>query len=66
MKRNYCCDRMKYFCEYKCDIHKNPFDCPDCIIFSPEKEHIYGIIIHDGGESFIKIDYCPWCGKRLS
>lgn len=25
----------------------------------------YGIIVHDGGESFIGIQYCPWCGKKL-
>ena len=24
-----------------------------------------GIIIHDGGQSFIKINYCPWCGRKL-
>ena len=26
----------------------------------------YGLIIHDGGESFILIQFCPWCGKKLS
>jgi hypothetical protein len=25
----------------------------------------YGIPIHDGGSSFIRINYCPWCGTRL-
>lgn len=25
----------------------------------------YGIQIHDGGSSFIQIDYCPWCGAKL-
>ena len=26
----------------------------------------YGLIIHDGGESVVKIYYCPWCGSELS
>lgn len=25
----------------------------------------YGIVIHDGGNSSIIINYCPWCGKEL-
>ena len=25
----------------------------------------YGLIIHDGGSSYIDIKYCPWCGSKL-
>ena len=25
----------------------------------------YGIPVLDGGESFIVIQFCPWCGKKL-
>jgi hypothetical protein len=25
----------------------------------------YGIIVHDGGPSFVVIAYCPWCGVGL-
>jgi hypothetical protein len=25
----------------------------------------YGLLVHDGGESIIVIEYCPWCGVRL-
>ena len=25
----------------------------------------YGLIIFDGGESYICIHFCPWCGKIL-
>ncbi|WP_211290371.1 DUF6980 family protein [Flavobacterium croceum] len=56
---------MKYHSEFKCDIHKDDFDCPDKIIYSTKKNKEFGIIIHDGGTSFIKIKFCPWCGKKL-
>jgi hypothetical protein len=26
----------------------------------------FGLPIHDGGSSFIKINFCPWCGKKLT
>jgi hypothetical protein len=25
----------------------------------------YGILVLDGGSSFIHISYCPWCGKLV-
>jgi hypothetical protein len=25
----------------------------------------YGIVVHDGGKSYVRIDFCPWCGSRL-
>jgi hypothetical protein len=50
----------------ECPDHKDQFDCPDCVIHYAEKSPEYGIIIHDGGTSFIVIQFCPWCGKRLS
>jgi hypothetical protein len=25
----------------------------------------YGIIVHDGGTSMVRIQFCPWCGTRL-
>ncbi len=46
--------------------HKDRFDCPDCLIHYVEETREYGIIIHDGGTSFTLIQFCPWCGKRLS
>jgi len=64
-KKSYCCETMKYHLEYKCDIHSDSFDCPDKIIVK-SKDKDYGIIIHDGGSSFITIEFCPWCGKKIS
>lgn len=26
----------------------------------------YGLIVHDGGTSYVAIRFCPWCGVRLS
>jgi hypothetical protein len=65
MENEICCDTMKYHLEFKCDIHKDDFDCPDKIIYSSKKNKEFGIIIHDGGTSFIKIKFCPWCGKKI-
>ena len=56
---------MEYHANFKCDIHENPFDCPDNIIVFSEKNRRYGLIIHDGGSSSIEINFCPWCGKKL-
>ncbi|WP_438362001.1 DUF6980 family protein [Niallia circulans] len=31
-----------------------------------EKDHDYGLIIHDGGTSSIGIEFCLWCGLKLA
>jgi hypothetical protein len=61
----YCCESMEYHAKFKCEIHKSPFECPDSIIYYSNSSEIFGIIIHDGGESFISIKYCPWCGTQI-
>lgn len=61
----YCCELMKYHCEFKCEIHSDPFDCPDSVVYYSEKNNQFGLIIHDGGSSFIRIAYCPWCGRQI-
>jgi len=48
-----------------CKQHSDRFDCPDALIVYADKIGKYGIIIHDGGTSFIVIDFCPWCGSAL-
>ena len=65
MENKYCCERMKYFVNQKCKEHSNVFECPDIIIVYEEKFDEYGIIIHDGGTSYVQMDYCPWCGMKL-
>ena len=54
-----CCDAMKYHSSKHCTIHSSPFDCPDWLILHDETTGEYGIIVHDGGQSFVRIAYCP-------
>ena len=63
--KKYCCDKMDFFASNKCEIHSNPFDCPDNLIYYNEVFNEYGLIIHDGGESCCVIEFCPWCGSKL-
>ncbi len=56
---------MTFNTNHTCDKHADPFDCPDSLIYYSERNNEYGIIIHDGGESFVQIMYCPWCGTNL-
>jgi hypothetical protein len=59
----HCCDRMDFDLNQRCDIHRNRFDCPDALINAVRGG--YGLIVHDGGASFIEMGFCPWCGTRL-
>lgn len=63
--KNHCCNDMDYHANFKCDLHDNPFDCPDQIIIYDVSDDDYGLILHDGGSSRIGIYYCPWCGSKL-
>jgi hypothetical protein len=56
---------MKRAVEWRCEAHPDPFDCTDNLIYYPPDSEQYGPIIHDGGSSFSRITYCPWCGARL-
>ena len=60
-----CCKEMGRQLAWHCEMHEDPWDCPDATIFK-SKRGIYGLIVHDGGHSFQKIDFCPWCGTRLA
>jgi hypothetical protein len=54
---------MDYDLNQKCDDHQDRSDCPDALIAFADGE--YGLFVHDGGSSFITINYCPWCGTKL-
>ncbi|MDX6741710.1 hypothetical protein R9X44_18110 [Actinocorallia sp. A-T 12471] len=56
---------MRYHLTPRCDQHDDPFDCPDQLIWHSAKRRRWGLIIHDGGASMIKIKFCPWCGAKL-
>lgn len=62
---HHCCDTMTRNVTSTCDEHPNRHDCPDCLIDYWPTTEAYGIIVHDGGESMIRISHCPWCGKKL-
>ena len=58
----HCCKKMEYFLT---NGSKNrQFSSDDIICYAPEFDE-YGIVVHDSGKSYIKIDYCPWCGQKL-
>jgi hypothetical protein len=48
-----------------CQVHGDPFSCPDSLVIFNEVMNEYGLIIHDGTASYVLIDHCPWCGTRL-
>lgn len=60
----YCCNSLKYYSILKCDLHQYPCECPDVLIH--KQENLTGLYIHDGGSSFILINYCPWCGTKTN
>ena len=62
---NHCCDQMRDCIEFKCELHVDPYECPDSLVIYIEKFDEYGLIVHDGGTSFVCISYCPWCGIKL-
>lgn len=61
----HCCEMMTGAVNERCDVHPDPFDCADNLIYHSARDDEYGIIIHDGGSSFSVITYCPWCGAKL-
>lgn len=61
----HCCDRMKAEVDRKCDVHPRRADCPDALVDFAENLEEYGLLVHDGTSSIIRILYCPWCGSRL-
>lgn len=61
---DFCCDDMRVHCTFDCELHKgDPFGCPDAVIGKFFGR--YGLLIHDGGSSYLKIEFCPWCGSKL-
>ncbi|WP_411079714.1 DUF6980 family protein [Streptomyces sp. cmx-18-6] len=62
---HHCCEAMTSRVNARCEEHADAFDCPDTLIDYSAKLQEYGLIIHDGGTSTIRIDFCPWCGRRL-
>ncbi|MBS4209499.1 hypothetical protein [Bacillus sp. FJAT-50079] len=64
--KQHCCEYMNDHATFQCDLHDDPFKCPDQLILFDEKANDYSLMIHDGGSSVIGIKFCPWCGTNLS
>jgi hypothetical protein len=50
--------------ENRCPDHSDPFECPDALVCCSLGRG-YGLIIYDGGSSFVDIAFCPWCGTKI-
>lgn len=65
LPKRICCEDMRLDLERLCDLHPERWDCPDCLVWYSASQNGYGLIIHDGGESYLRIRFCPWCGTAL-
>jgi hypothetical protein len=61
----HCCASMVDALRFDCAEHSDPFECRDALLIYNDVMDEYGLIIHDGGASYVLIDRCPWCGTRL-
>ena len=51
----------------RCTEHADdPFACPDMLVAYSDTFGEYGLIVHDGGPSYLVISACPFCGNRLA
>ena len=64
-----CCDDMRAQIDHTCLEHPKPGQCPDQVVAYTPKFDEYGLWIRTGrsqqGESYLMIQFCPWCGARL-
>ena len=61
----YCCEMMRSNIEKVCEQHDHAEDCPDRLGTFVPKFNEFGLPVHDGGSSYVIIEYCPWCGRKL-
>lgn len=58
----HCCETMAGQVGRVCLNHFGR-ECPDGLVH--HRRGTYGLVIRDGGGSFVKIQFCPWCGADL-
>jgi hypothetical protein len=51
--------------EHCCDLMVRYLKNEDQFIVYTPKFREYGVPVHDGGQSYIGINFCPWCGAKL-
>jgi len=61
--KKYCCVDMAYYLiEDKKSKNQKEVNYDSIIT---QRRQDFGIPIHDGGNSYIEINFCPWCGRKL-
>lgn len=61
----HCCEDMTSQVARDCDTCEDRYACPDCLIHHASAFDEYGLLIKDGGASYILLRHCPWCGADL-
>lgn len=61
LKNNFCCEELEFYTTEK----EEEFSDPDKLIYHGKTFDEFGIIIHDGGKSYVAITHCPWSGDKL-
>jgi hypothetical protein len=51
--------------EHCCDLMDGYLKNEDQLIVYVPKFREYGVVVHDGGQSYIGINFCPWCSAKL-
>lgn len=62
----FCCDFMDSHLHTLKEDSADIYAEPDCVACVDKTTNQYGLIVHDGGQSYVPICFCPWCGKLLS
>ena len=60
-----CCVDMARAVDWSCEQHADAYQCPDALVAFSARFQEYGLIVHDGGSSSVRIHHCPWFGRRL-
>jgi hypothetical protein len=60
-----CCEQMRRQMQHTCEVHPDLSQCPDSLVVRQGEPGSFGLRVHDGGHSSIRIRYCPWCGVDL-
>lgn len=61
----FCCDAMTSALDFVCSEHADPFACADSLVVYHEIFDEIGLVVHDGGPTYVLIEHCPWCGTKL-
>ncbi len=61
----FCCENMETNINIDCYNYSDKFQFSNSLIYYDLVFDEYGLIVHDGGDSYVTIRFCPWCGKEL-